>query len=160
MSESRLIQFARDARKLVEANRYAVLSTLSVSQVGFPFGSVVPYDLDTKGRPIIFVAQLAEHFKNLSNNERASLTILDATSGGDLQAKSRATLLLNFKMVEKAERPALLKKYQERFPAGIEKSIEDTFVFLRGDIEKIRWIGGFGDIAWIDATSYSTIKQD
>ena len=43
--------FAERARTLVHVGRIGSLSTLSLKQPGFPFGSVMPYGLDERGRP-------------------------------------------------------------------------------------------------------------
>jgi hypothetical protein len=44
--------FAERAYTLVYLGRIGSLSTLSREQPGFPFGSVMPYGLDERGRPI------------------------------------------------------------------------------------------------------------
>ena len=47
--------FAERARTLVYLGRIGSLSTLSRRQPGFPFGSVMPYGLDDRGRPILLI---------------------------------------------------------------------------------------------------------
>jgi putative heme iron utilization protein len=64
-----------DARRLLLAAKAGVLSTLSLDVPGFPFGSVVPYCLDRGGLPLILVADIAQHTRNLLADPRASLTV-------------------------------------------------------------------------------------
>src|SRR5271170_4955497 len=47
--------FAERARTLAYLGRVGSLSTFSRKQQGFPFGSVMPYGLDDRGRPIFLI---------------------------------------------------------------------------------------------------------
>ena len=40
---------AREARQMLRAHRYGVLSTLSKKFDGYPFGSIIPYLVDHDG---------------------------------------------------------------------------------------------------------------
>ena len=57
--------FAERARTMVYLGRIGSLSTVSRKQPGFPFGSVMPYGLDGKGRPIFLISTMAMHTQNL-----------------------------------------------------------------------------------------------
>ncbi len=65
--------FAERARTLLYLGRIGSLSTLSRKQPGFPFGSVMPYGLDDRGRPIFLISTMAMHTQNLQSDPRASL---------------------------------------------------------------------------------------
>jgi putative heme iron utilization protein len=64
-----------DARSLLLAAKAGILSTLSLDVPGFPFGSVVPYCLDRGGVPLILIADIAQHTRNLLADPRVSLTV-------------------------------------------------------------------------------------
>lgn len=153
-------KYTIDARNLLTSQRFGVLSTISVRERGFPFGSVVPYDVDQQGRLHIFISLIAEHYKNLSADPRASVTVLDPFGMRDAQASARATALVEFSRVPEDETAAVRASYLERFPGGIREEIESNFVFMRGAPERIRWIGGFGDIGWISGERYAAASVD
>src|ERR1035438_1859163 len=60
--------FAERARTLVYLARIGSLSTLSRKQPGFPFGSVMPYGLDDRGRPIFLISTMAMDRKSTRLN--------------------------------------------------------------------------------------------
>ena len=65
--------FSERARTLVYLGRIGSLSTLSRKQPGFPFGSVMPYGLDERGRPLFLISTMAMHTQNLHADPRAKL---------------------------------------------------------------------------------------
>jgi putative heme iron utilization protein len=75
--------FAERARTLVHISRIGSLSTLSRKQPGFPFGSVMPYGLDERGRPIFLVSTMAMHTQNLKADPRASLLVTQDDASSD-----------------------------------------------------------------------------
>src|ERR1700758_4579788 len=87
--------FSERARTLVHLGRIGSLSTLSRKQPGFPFGSVMPYGLDQRGRPIFLISTMAMHTQNLQADARASLLVTEQDGGGDPLGVSRVTLLGN-----------------------------------------------------------------
>lgn len=127
---------------------------------GYPFGSLVHYDVDEHGRPVVFVSLLAEHYKNLVADPRASLFVCDAFGLRDPQAFARATLIASFSQISDSERPAVEARYFERFPESPGRSLAHDFVFFRGEVERVRWIGGFGDIRWVSAADYRSAPFD
>src|SRR5438128_7615457 len=87
--------FAERARTLMYLGRVGSLSTLSRRQLGFPFGSVMPYGLDDRGRPIFLISTMAMHTQNLHADPRASLLVTPPHSSADPLGASRVTLLGN-----------------------------------------------------------------
>lgn len=149
-----------EVRNFICFNRDAVLSTISQSQQGFPFGSLVPYDISTDGSIIIYVSLIAEHYKNLTVDSRGSITVIEPFATQHRQASARATILANFNLVPESELPGVQRAYELRFPKSVNYEIQHNFVFLRGIPIKIRWIGGFGDIAWIKADDFFKASAD
>jgi len=153
-------QYAQNARDFVAFNRVGNLSTLSQSHKGFPFGSIVPYDVTEQGDIIIYVSKISEHYKNIISDSRASLFISDPFGIHDPQAHARATLLVNFIPVEKDSLSEVEKSYRARFPNSESFEISHDFVFMRGAPENIRWIGGFGDMGWVNGDAYRGASPD
>src|SRR5712691_7816352 len=101
-----------DARRCLASCRAGVLSTLSQRHAGHPFGSLVPYALDHRGRPVILVSHLAEHTRNMEADPRVSLLAHDAAS--DPQVGARVTLLGNAAPLEASDPAAA--RYRRLFP--------------------------------------------
>ncbi len=160
METPKLGQYAKSAREFVTLHRFGTLSTISVERDGHPFGSIAPYDVDPQGRIIVHAAKISQHYKNIRAEPRASLLVFDRFGMFNPQAHGRATVLANFYLVPDEEYQSVFNAYDARFPRTIEKSIAHTFVFLRGEPKTIRWIGGFGEIAWIEAKNYLGLKHD
>src|ERR1017187_713354 len=87
--------YAERARTLMYLGRIGSLSTLSRKQPGFPFGSVMPYGLDERGRPIFLISTMAMHTQNLQSDPRASLLVTQDDAGGDPLGAARVTLVGN-----------------------------------------------------------------
>ena len=66
---------AERVRTLLSLASVATLSTLSRKHAGFPFGSLMPYALDSEGRPIFLISNMAMHTQNLKADPRASLFV-------------------------------------------------------------------------------------
>src|ERR1700689_3529561 len=66
---------AERVRTLVSLVSVATLSTLSRKHPGFPFGSLMPFALDSAGRPIFLISNMAMHTKNLREDPRCSLFV-------------------------------------------------------------------------------------
>ena len=74
-------QVATAARNLMLSEYQGVLSTHSLDAPGYPFGSVAPYCLDRKGRPVILISNIAQHTKNLKANPKVSLIVMERDGG-------------------------------------------------------------------------------
>ncbi|MCK5710263.1 MAG: pyridoxamine 5'-phosphate oxidase family protein, partial [Deltaproteobacteria bacterium] len=85
--------YAERVRTLVYRSRAGTLSTLSAVHTDWPFGSLMPYGLDEKGRPLFLISTMAMHTHNLIRDGRASLFISQIDSGGDPLDATRVTLM-------------------------------------------------------------------
>src|SRR3989475_2965434 len=106
--------FAERARTLLYLGRMGSLSTLSRKQLGFPFGSVMPYGLDDHGRPIFLISTMAMHTQNLQADPRSSLLVTQEDTEGEPLGASRVTLVGNVLPVPKPELAEARKLYLER----------------------------------------------
>ena len=153
-------EYAGAARNFCTVHQLGVLSTISVEMKGHPFGSIVPYDIDGRGRPIIYISQIAQHFKNLRADPRGAITVVDAFGADDSQASGRATMMCVFSAVETAEQKELLASYQSRFSHSLNYSEMHDFVLMRAEVLRVRWSGGFGAIGWVSGGDYSAAEPD
>lgn len=134
------------------------LSTLSVEQAGFPFGSVASYATDDAGRPLLWLSDLAEHSRNLAADPRASLLVVEAGSGDPL-ALGRVTLLGETVVLAGTERAAALGDYQAAHPGSYTEDFHG-FRMYRLEITTVRYVGGFARMSWVEATDYAAAAAD
>ena len=121
----------KEVKQFLSLQRMGVLSTLSKKHDNYPFGSVVPYDIDEQGRPIIFISKIAEHYRNLLADPRASLIVIDRFGVHDPQAHGRVTLIGKYERVSEQARGPIEESFWKRFPDAPERTIAHDFVFFR-----------------------------
>jgi putative heme iron utilization protein len=143
-----------DARALLLEAKAGVLSTLSLDVPGFPFGSVVPYCLDRGGLPLILIADIAQHTRNLLADPRVSLTVAEPAEDGDVQAQARLTYIARAVRVEDGVEDAA-GRYYRHFPWAEDYHETHGFAFFRLEPVRLRYIGGFGDIRWIEPEEFT-----
>jgi len=152
--------FSQRARTLVHLGRIGSLSTLSRKQPGFPFGSVMPYGLDSRGRPIFLISSMAMHTQNLQADPRASLLVTQADGDGDPLGASRVTLVGNVHMIPVSEIADARTLYLERYANSRYWVDFEDFSFYRMDVIDIYYVGGFGVMGWTKASDYDEAQPD
>ncbi|MEW6676590.1 MAG: DUF2470 domain-containing protein [Pseudomonadota bacterium] len=140
----------QDARRFVRAQFSGVLSTLSQRVEGFPFGSVAPFVTDHSGCPVILISTLAEHTKNLAADARCSLIVQPYSP--DMQVTGRVTILGRAQRLP--DKDALGPRYLRQHPQAEAYFAMHDFSFYRIDPVRVRWIGGFGRIHWVEPENY------
>ena len=138
------------ARGYLRRHHRGMLSTISARMAGYPFGSVVAFVLDHVARPVFLISRLAEHTRNIGADGRVSLLVNDPAA--DPQAGSRLTVVGDASQVE--EDAALKERYLAFFPDARRLFALGDFALYRIEPRRLRWIGGFGDIEWIEAEAY------
>jgi putative heme iron utilization protein len=152
--------YAERARTLMHLGRIGSLSTLSRKQQGFPFGSVMPYGLDDRGRPIFLISTMAMHTQNLQADPRASLLVTQPDATGDPLGASRVTLIGNVLPVPEAEAAEARKLYLARYANSKHWVDFEDFSFYRMDVLDIYYVGGFGVMGWVSASDYNSAQPD
>jgi heme iron utilization protein len=147
MSNSQQIE---TVQKLIQQEKFGVLSTLSVKHEGWPFGSTTPYAISASGDPIILVSSLAEHTKNMMHDPRVSLFIQDTTTDANPQSLARATMLGIVESLNENEVESAAQQYLLRFPEAAQNFQMGGFSLLRIVVKQVRYIGGFGEMFWIN----------
>jgi len=138
------------ARRFVRSQHSGVLSTLSQRVAGFPFGSVAPFILDHTGCPVILISTLAEHTRNITADPRVSLIVQPYSP--DMQVAGRVTVLGQARRLE--EKSALGPRYLRFHPQAEDYFAMHDFSFYRIEPVRIRYIGGFGRIHWVEPAQY------
>jgi len=152
--------FAERARTLTYLGRVGSLSTISRKQAGFPFGSVMPYGLDERGRPIFLISTMAMHTRNLQADARASLLVTEQDGGGDPLGVSRVTLLGNVLPLPAFEVAEARKLYLASYADSKYWIDFEDFSFYRMDVVDIYYVGGFGVMGWVPAPEYDRSQPD
>jgi heme iron utilization protein len=152
--------FAERARTLVYLARIGSLSTLSRKQPGFPFGSVMPYGLDDRGRPIFLISTMAMHTHNLQADSRASLLVTQPDASGDPLGASRVTLMGNVLTIPEPQVPEARKLYLARYANSQYWVDFEDFSFYRMDVVDVYYVGGFGVMGWVSAAEYDGSQPD
>jgi putative heme iron utilization protein len=152
--------FAERARTLLHVGRIGSLSTLSRKQAGFPFGSIMPYGLDDRGRPIFLISTMAMHTQNLQADPRASLLVAQPDAGDDPLGASRVTLMGHVGLVPEPEVAEARKLYLDRYANSKYWVDFEDFAFWRMEPVDVYYIGGFGVMGWLAAGEYEKARPD
>jgi heme iron utilization protein len=136
------------------------LSTLSRKQPGFPFGSLMPYALDTQGRPIFLISTMAMHTQNLQADPRSSLFVTEPDANGDPLGASRVTLIGTVSRIPEPERADARRVYLDRYSDSKHWVDFDDFFFYRMEVVDVYYVGGFGVMGWLAAAEYLKAESD
>jgi putative heme iron utilization protein len=151
---------AERARTLVYLGKLGSLSTLSAKHPGWPFGSVMPYGLDSRGRPTFLISSMAMHTQNLLQDPRASLLMTEAEAHHDPLAVARITLMGTVTRVSQDDLTQIRDPYLERHPEASMWADFGDFAWFRMDLAESYLIGGFGVMGWIATGDYDQAKVD
>ncbi|WP_341313619.1 pyridoxamine 5'-phosphate oxidase family protein [Paraburkholderia sp. IMGN_8] len=132
---------------LLHTAAVGTLATHARQPQGFPYPSVLPFAPDPRHRPTILVSQLAEHTHNLHADPRAGFLAVDAPDG-DVQSGQRVTLLGTFEPVDST--PEVVDRYLRYHPDAERYLVLGDFTFWVMRLERLRYIGGFGAMGWLD----------
>lgn len=138
------------ALSILQSVRHGVLATSSQELGGIPFGSLAMFSLlrvDGKARPVIFISDIAEHTKNLKSSSKCSLTVFEPSDNP--AAHGRVTWVGSVVQDD---------RFIEEYLAdhGGSKGLPGFHSYYI-DCLRIRYIGGFGKIFWIEPEEWDTI---
>jgi hypothetical protein len=143
------------ARRLFLRESFGVLSTMSLDVPGYPFGSIAPYCADERGTPIIYISHIAQHTRNILSDPRVSLTILERNEDSDdVQARGRVTCVANARALGDDD-AAVRARYFRYFPSARKYDETHSFSFFRLELVRVRFIGGFGQIYWLEPDEFA-----
>jgi putative heme iron utilization protein len=151
---------AERIRTLMSLASVATLSTLSRKHAGFPFGSLMPFALDSSGRPIFLISNMAMHTQNLKTDSRCSLFVGQAGADGDALGAARATLIGNAEPVPEKDVADVREKYLARHENSRYWVDFSDFSFFRLQPLDLYYVGGFGVMGWVEAKDYEYAAPD
>ena len=153
--------FELDAVRLVMAQRWAALATLSEDG---PAASMVAYaaEPDLTGL-LLFLSGLSEHTQNLINRPRVSLVISEPDSGeGDPQTLARLSIKGTARLVDRAapEFEDVWRTYAARLPAAAPRIVLGDFSLFRIAVDAAHYVGGFAQAGAIPAERLSAAARE
>ncbi|VEU34526.1 unnamed protein product [Pseudo-nitzschia multistriata] len=153
------IGFPADVRSLVQYNHgFAVMSTHSKSNPGFPGGSVVGFTVDEEGRPLFVFSGMSSHTQDILADPRCSLTVADKNFKG--AADGRVNLMGTAERLRDEETIAAARElYLQKHPGAFWVNFGD-FNWFRMEVESIRFVGGFARAGSVSAGDYKAAKPD
>jgi len=152
--------FAERARTLASLGRTGTLATISRRHAGHPFASVMPYAIDSVGRPQFLISTMAMHTQNLEADPRASLLVIQPDWSGDPLAAGRLTLMGEARRLDGSATAEARSTYLARHErAGYWVDFDD-FAFWRLDVIDVYFVGGFAAMDWVSAADYAAAQAD
>jgi len=151
---------AERVRTLLSLVPVATLSTLSRKRPGYPFGSLMPFALDSAGRPIFLISNMAMHTQNLKEDSRCSLFVAQVGADGDALGAARATLMGHAEQVPQHDIASVREKYLARHKNSRYWVEFSDFSFVRLQPVDLYYVGGFGVMGWIDVREYEHAAPD
>ena len=152
--------YAERVRTLFSLASTGTLSTWSKKVAGFPFGSLMPYALDERGRALFLISNMAMHTQNLKADPRASLFVTQVAADGDVLGAGRATLVGEVTQVPAEEVAAAREVYLARHEGSRYWVDFADFGFFRLTPVDVYFVGGFGMMGWVTAASYEAARPD
>lgn len=155
---------AERCRTLAAAATTASLSTLARDPKGYPFGSLVAVAADPSGRLILLLSELAEHTANLAERPEASLLLMEGSpaKAGDEDplARARVTILGPCRRAPEGEADEAREIFLKAHPSASRYAGFKDFAIYRLDPAALRYVGGFGRMAWVTAEEYREAEPD
>jgi len=148
------------ARALLERERHGTLCTAHVAYGGWPFGSIVPYAVTATGDPVVLLASIAEHTRNVAADPRVTLFVSDSASLAKPQSGARAALMARAEVATGPASEDARSVYLERFPEARGHFDTHGFSFFVLRVEHVRWIAGFGAMGWIERGPWTGTPDD
>lgn len=149
---------AEDARTLLLHEKVATLAT--ISDDGSPWASLVVFGILDDGSPALLVSTLAEHGRNLIRDQRASLMVAAPVRGNDPLASGRVTVLGTVSRPTGEREVAAREACLERMVAGkFFVGFRDFSLWVL-DVERVRWVGGYGVMGSDSAAAYAAAEPD
>jgi heme oxygenase (biliverdin-IX-beta and delta-forming) len=149
---------AEEARTLLAATNVGALATLTGD--GDPWGSIVTYGLLGDGSPVLCVSQLAEHGRNLDADARASLVVSAPLDEAYPLAGGRVTVAGRARRPADDEAGAARAAHLAAVPSAELYVDFGDFSLWVLDVQRARWVGGYGRMASAEAGAYAAADAD
>ena len=138
------------ARHLLRSAPLGSLATVMRESGGAPYASLVAVATNYDGAPILLLSDLADHSKNLKNDERISLLLAGGKSHEDPLAGERISLMGR---LSRSDAPELRQRFLARHERASGYAQFADFGFYTMAVDKAHLIAGFGRIHWVEGES-------
>ena len=145
---------------LLRTSKSGILSTISKSCDDYPFGSFVTFVSGRSRSIYLYLSTIAEHTKNIHHTSKSCLTIFKNKNNSDIQDSERLSLIGDLVLVSDEEIEFCKDRFFSFYPESKNYSNFHDFNFFKLEISKIRWIGGFGKIAWLENEKWKYYNPD
>jgi putative heme iron utilization protein len=149
---------AEEARTLLAHSTVATLATLSDD--GTPWASMVVFGTLADGAPVLFVSTLAEHGRNLERDARGSLMVAAPIDRPDPLQCGRVTLAGRFAKPEGEREEQAREAAYAAMPYGRTYAKFGDFSLWVLEVERVRWVGGYGVMGSDDSAAYKAAEID
>ncbi len=149
---------AESGRLLLRSVPLGTLATLMRDGDGAPYASLAPVATDHDGSPILLISDLADHTRNIREDNRVSLLLNGSEGFEDPLAGARLTL--QGRLIRPDDASGLRRRYLARHPSASLYADFGDFGFYRLTIEKAHLVAGFGRIHWIDGNDLRMAPAD
>jgi heme oxygenase (biliverdin-IX-beta and delta-forming) len=148
---------AEEARTVAAATNIATLASLSAD--GSPWASFVTYGL-LEGQPVLCVSRMADHGRNLADDPRASIAVVEPNPPADPLAGTRITLAGVVEQPVGAEAVAAREAHLAAVPAAKFYIDYSDFALWVLRVHRIRWVGGYGRMDSATGAAYGAAEPD
>lgn len=138
------------------AGCYALNAVAQASWVSVRFTDA--FALDSAGRPIFLISNMAMHTHNLKADSRCSLFVAQVGVDGDPLGAARATLVGDAEAVPEGEIASARETYLARHENSRYWVEFSDFNFFRLEPVEVYYVGGFGVMGWVDARGHCCIN--
>jgi putative heme iron utilization protein len=121
---------------------------------------MMPFALDSAGRPIFLISNMAMHTQNLNADPRSSLFVSQVGADGDPLGAARATLVGHAAPVPDDDIASVRERYLARNENSRYWVDFADFSFFRLQPIDLYYVGGFGVMGWVDASDYEHSAPD
>ena len=155
----KMVKYNYNAINVLRNCNSGILSTISKKNKDYPFGSFTTFITGRDRKIYFYLSDIAQHTINFKNNSRACLTISrNKDDNYDVQNCQRLTLMGDIKNVPKENLQYCKNKFFFIFPESKKYLKFHGFNFYQLEINSVRWIGGFGKIAWLDLVNWKKFQ--
>ncbi len=96
------------------------------------------------------ISTIAQHTKNILADPKVSITVFHPHTN-DVQANARITYIGD---AIRTDDESLKEKYRKYFPSSKEYFNFHDFALFKIELKKLRYIGGFGSIFWVEPEQF------
>jgi hypothetical protein len=150
---------AEEARTLVARSNVGALATLTAT--GAPWASLITYGALDDGSLVLCVSRLAEHGRNLEADPRASIVVTQPDPPADPLAAARVTVAGRAVRPDGSEALAEARQAHLDAVAAAHVYIDfSDFSLWVLEVERVRWVGGYGRMDSAAADAYARAQAD